>query len=384
MKIRNIAVIACALTFGISAIAEEPVEWKHFSELFWKGTITDASGQTFKAILIPGFDNISKDAGENWADAGKAIGKLGNGKFWGERWDNVKDAATLSGEAFSDYWYKGIKGDFNDTVKDNASIKPGEFGSTVMPFLNWLKFGFISVLGRTVTAPIGAAVIMTGYGIIWPVGHIVWQPLEATFVGVGGGAAIPSVLYVWNGFAWVGTTSTNIFSNVPTSESHFFHIIHKDRERTGELVIDQQSFENIVHASTQRVLKDAQIAVLDKKVEDIEKKVEEIVAPYRAEQTEIRMEERKVEDAFNKEAAQKQLVEAINKAYEVASVKLSPEARDVYLDQTQLTTIILAYLKNVGVENPTQEMVDKVVAQINQTLERLRVEMENGSKKPNP
>jgi nucleoside-triphosphatase THEP1 len=381
MKIRNAMLIVCAMMFGISAIAEEPVEWKHFNELFWKGTITDSQGRSFKAIIIPGFDNITKNAGEEWVDAGKTMGELGNKKFWNDRWSMMKDTFSMSGEMFTDYWYDGIRKDFNKTVKDNASIKPGEFGSMFMPIANWITYGLISVLGRTVTAPIGAVVVAAG-GTVWTTGQIIWKPLEATFVGIGGGALIPGVLYVWNGFAWVGTTTTNIFSNVPSQESHFFHIIGKGK--TGELVIDQQSFENIIHASTQRVLKDKDIAAIDKKIGDIEKEVEKVVAPYRAQQSTLRDEERKVEEHFNQDPVQKLLVDAINNAYSVEKVMLSPEAKDVYLNQEQLTALIIAYLKNLGIESPTQEMVDEVVNRINVTLERLRVEMAAEAKTPSP
>ncbi len=353
--------------------AEEAINWEHRKELFWKGTITDSGGKVWDVIFIPGFDTVSNDAGSQWVRAGKTVGELGEGRFWDKRYENFKNGMKFARESFTDYWYDGIKNDFSDTVRENETIKPGEFGSVFMPFVNWMIFSAETV-GRTITAPIGA----TGgvlYSILWPTGYIIERPIEAGLRAIGGGTVVPGVLYVWNGFAWVGTTATTAASNVPTKNSFFVHLQYGGHKKSGEFVIDKQGFENIIHASAKQVITQEQVAVIDKKIAAIGDEIKKVTAPYYEKQRELQKQEYSLEETLRADATQKLLNEAISKAYNSEKTTLTPDTRNMYMDQTQLKGLIIAYLKNLGVTSSSNEMVESIVNQINDTLEKMGAEM---------
>ncbi|MDH4188560.1 MAG: hypothetical protein OEV08_16360 [Nitrospira sp.] len=381
MKSHRLAVAVAALIVAITCpvsyapVAAESLNWDHRAELFWRGTITDAQGKVWDVVFIPGFSNVSEDAGEQWGESGSTVRELGTQQFWSNRRQDAKDGLDFAKDSFTKYWYDGITDDFHETVKQNSSIQPGEFGSVFMPFANWM-FYTGDVLFRTATAPLGAAGGLV-YSVVWPTGHVIERPIEAGMRAAVRGTVSPGMLYVWNGFAWVGTTVTTLTSNVPARDSYFVHLHTGGRKKHGEFVIDRTLFERVLQASVKQVMTREETAAIDRQVKAISAELDAMSKPYRHKQQELHDAKRDVEESLQKDQAYSLLNDAIGKARSRKTITLEPDAKQVYLDHAQLKATIAAYLQSQGMDEPTGEMVQQIVQQLNQNLTTMGVSMES-------
>jgi len=342
--------------------AADRLDWTQRGELFLKGTVTDEkTHQTWDIILVPGIFKISDDAANGWKDLAHSQAELGSGEFWSEVGDTSADGLRFSKDVIANHWIGGIVNDFHEAIKAYESVTPGEIGSGFERVASWAWFG-IKVIGRTAWAPVGSAGGVA-YSIVAPAASIVLQTAgNLVYDGALRGAAVPAVLYVWNGVAWVGDS----FGNVPTKESFFVHLEYQDPQ-TGEameLVIDQRGFETLVKASVLETMTDQQKAALQAKIDATEAQIQKLVQEQ--DQAGAKLQASPEEQA---------LQDLLSQAMQSSQVKMSADAQTAFLDSAKLRDVVTKYLISLGVSNPDPKMVDAILQKIGNTLQQMNVEM---------
>lgn len=384
---KNIAkTMALILMMGFfhPVMAERPT-WDQEKQLFVHGTITDSQGKVWDVIYLPGSKNITKNAAENWKDAGNDFKLLAEDHFWAARRENVKDGLVFSRDSVSDYWLQGINDDYKDAVERQKTFKPGEIGGLFSPIVNWLWFG-VKVVGRTITMPIGVAMGVS-YSIIAPAVGIVWKPVVGTlWDSVVMGTAIPATLYVWNGVAWVASS----IGDVPTRETSFVRV---KMERTpgssadGQtVVIDTQGFESIVAASVLKFVTDErkkeiqeQIQQNQSKIAVEKKKYEDAVKGYQESNEQLALDAGKENQRLNSDKNVRILSQYFDQALQGAKISMDPKTKEIFIDPVSLAKLVQKYFEVAGEKEITEEKVQKAVALIQYNISRLVQEMQRSA-----
>src|SRR5207237_5095459 len=166
--------------------------------------------------------------------------------------------------------------DVEETRQENESLAPGEMGRAFFPFVNWVWFG-AKALARTVWMPVGALSGVT-YGIGRPAISVMTTPVveAGAYDLLARGIAVPVALYAWNGITWVALAA----GNVPTRESTFVRLVHREQE----VVIERQQLETLLHAAVLKRLTDDRVAELNARIQEIEAEADAKKRPLREQQ----------------------------------------------------------------------------------------------------
>jgi len=349
----------------------EHLNGKQRAELFMKGTVTDEKNQTWNVILVPGVENVTKNAGDGWKDSAEAIQTFKHKSFWHSIGDQFKNGFEFSKDVIVDHWIKGIGDDEKEAVQQNQTITNGEIGSGLEHVASWAWFG-IKAVGRTVWMPIGT-VGGVAYSVTAPVFMVVEKSVleAALYDAAARGAVVPAILYVWNGFAWTCTS----FGNVPVKESYFVHLEYTDQQgQTQQLVIDSQGFKTLVQASVIESMTDDQKQQLQTQINSVDTQIQQVVQPLRKEEQNLQEQQEKAQQKLEASPAQQQFENMYQQAMS-SNVTLSSDAKDAYLNQANLRGVVVAYLKSLGVDQPSDDQVNAICKRITDNLEAMHVQM---------
>ena len=150
---------------------------------------------------MPGTDEIGEGSKQAWSAAYDLLDDfVDHHGFWEEK---------FMGSFFKgfDYIQDGLEegvmkidDDFRDTMAANEEVSQA-WGRHLQKALNWMGFGLKAVgrVGRTVVEGAFGAV----YSVVTPAGHIAYRAIAAPTTAVVEGTLWPTMLYTWNGIAWI-------------------------------------------------------------------------------------------------------------------------------------------------------------------------------------
>lgn len=350
MKIKIIvALFLFSFLSLLNLFAAESQTWPQHEELFYKGTITDSSGKVWNVRFVPGVYNINKNMMRAWEDSGETIGDLFDEYFYA-RWvkktflDGIEFAFDSSWGIF---WAKGVNKDWEEVVQ--VWNEEDTFGGSIGKFVGLSWFGLKFIL-RTVVAPCGTVLGIT-YATVAPTTAVASRPLKAAYEAFVKGGVVPSVLYVWNGTAWVAT----YFSDVPEKEGVFVKLVSKDGKT---LVVDKRGFNTILIKSVLQHLNSEQKRMVENKI---------------ATMVETTKQDNGTADNSG-DKTQETLEILMNSAWKRVMKMPGNKIAEVTLDNGSLERLVREFLKEIGQGEPVdalvKEIVDTDVAAVEALIER--------------
>jgi hypothetical protein len=121
---------------------------------------------------------------------------------------------------------------------------------------------------------------------------------------------------------------------------------------TKEFVIDLEGFKSIVKGATQAAMTRDQIQTLRNQANDLNRKAQELNAQ------------------LSRDAAYRSLEQLTARAKNAKGAKLADRSRTIYINETELRTLIERSLDEIGVKS-TPGQIDTVLRQVKDTVARL-------------
>jgi hypothetical protein len=317
-----------------------------------EATITDKDGNTWRIKIIPGVHRIDRGAVRGWKKAGRLIDDLWDGQFYSRTVyrKGLRPGTRLARASLVDFWFEGIQRDFAVRQNESSQFQRGDFGRTFFKVWSDVKFG-LKVTGRTVAAPLGAS-LGIAYAGAAPVTIIASRPVGAGIYAAFPGAAVPAVLYVWNGTGWTAT----YFSSVPGRQNVWVHL------QTGakEFTIDIEGFKAILEGTAAANLTEAQVKTIRDETQELTRKMSQNGAEIRNLQANLRQG-----------ASFKMMQDEIARARAAQKTRLDDESSAIRMNGDDLRKLIREHLKDLGVNAPTDAQVESIANEMRNTIDSL-------------